>query len=151
MSIPEKRGGSLAIPDSHDDLLMQKTPGILSTVRAKDGLISANPVGFLWDGECIRISTLKNRLKVKNLQADPRATLCIMSQNDVMHYIELRCKAELVDDSDKSFFIEQFTYMAGYPPPEGMDPPDVERVTIVLHIEQVSNPSMYGGRFHKDK
>lgn len=149
MSNPVKRGASLAIPDSHLDLMTQQTPGVLSTIRHSDGLISSNPVGFLWDGEVVRVSTLKDRMKYKNLLADSRVSLCISSPQDVMHYIELRGRAELLDDPDRSQFIEQFTRMAGTAPPAGMDPPDAERVTIVIHIEQVSCPQLYGGRFNK--
>lgn len=147
MSDPQK---PVVIPDTHLDLLTQLNPAVLSTIRHSDGLISSNPVGYLWDGEVVRISTLKSRLKYKNLLADPRATLCITSPKDGMHYIELRGTAELVDDPDRSQFVDQFTRMAGYPPPENLDAPGSERVTIVMHIEQVSCPRLYGGRFNKE-
>ena len=137
------------IPDSHLDLMTQLNPAVISTIRHTDGLISSNPVGYVWDGEVIRISTLKSRMKYKNLLADPRVTLCITSVQDGMHYIELRGRAELLDDPDRTLFVEQFTRMAGRPPPDNLDAPGSERVTIVIHIEQVSCPELYGGRFNK--
>ena len=39
----------------------------VSTIRHQDGLISTNPVGFDWDGEFVRLSTLKSRVKYRNL------------------------------------------------------------------------------------
>ena len=47
------------IPEPSHALLKSSAFAMLSTIRAKDDLISTNPVGFVWDGECIRISTLK--------------------------------------------------------------------------------------------
>jgi PPOX class probable F420-dependent enzyme len=46
----------------------------LTTVRA-DGTPMPTPVWFLWDGETILIYTLHDSLKLRNLAANPRATL----------------------------------------------------------------------------
>ena len=35
----------------------------------------------------------------------------------------------------------------GDEPPADMDPPDAERVIITIHPQQVSSPTLYGGRF----
>ena len=59
------------VPQSHLHILETAIQGMLSTIRHKDGLISTNPVGFDWDGEFVRISTLKARVKYANLLADP--------------------------------------------------------------------------------
>ena len=63
--------------------------GCLSTLRHTDGRISTNPVSYRWNGAEIEISTLKERMKYKNMVADPRATLCVVSPRDPMHYVEL--------------------------------------------------------------
>lgn len=39
---------------------------MVSTIGYKDGLISTNPVTFDWDGEHVRLSTLKSRVKYRN-------------------------------------------------------------------------------------
>ena len=121
--------------------------GILTTVR-KDGLLSANPVSFYMDDSGIRISTLKSRMKYKNVQNDPRVVFCLWSFDNPMHYIELRGNATLEDDPDKALFKKQFQRgMGGELPPEDLDGPDEERVVIRLHISQISSPVIYGGRF----
>lgn len=132
----------------YDELLRSNFVGLLSTIRAADGLISTNPVGFVWDGECIRISTLKSRLKYSNLAANPLATFCVMSPKNLMAYLEVRGHATLTDDKDRSFARRQFMLgSGGMEPPADMDAPHAERVIIQIHPQQVSSPKLYGGRF----
>ena len=132
----------------YDALLRSTFFGMLSTIRHTDGLISTNPVGFVWDGESIRISTLKSRLKYKNVLANPLATFCVISPKNPMSYVEVRGHATVQDDHDRSFARLQFmTGSGGQEPPADMDAPHAERVIIQLQPSQVSSPKLYGGRF----
>lgn len=141
---------NVAIPEGSHALLEKSAFAMLSTIRAKDGMISTNPVGFVWDGECIRISTLKSRVKYKNIEADPRVSLCVVDTKNIMDYIEIRGLATLTNDPDNSFSRRQFMAgTGGMEPPEDMDPPGSERVIITIHPKQVSSPTLYEGRFDK--
>ena len=138
----------IAIPEHQHELLAESFFGTLSTIRTKDGLISSNPVGYVWDGQRIQISTLKSRIKYRNLLADSRVAFCVISNTHIMNYVEIRGRASLEDDLDRSFSREQFRRASGgEEPPEDMDPPDAERVIITIHPQQVSAPTLYGGRF----
>lgn len=140
----------IAIPEQHHEFLASQGMGILTTLR-KDGVLSSNPVAYLWNGECIRISTLKSRLKYKSLAADERVAFCVWNFQNPMQYLEIRGTASLEDDPDKHFFIEQFKAgMGGQEPPADMDPPEAERAIIRLHPSKVSSPTLYGGRFDRD-
>lgn len=133
---------------SYDTLLRSSNLALLSTIRHNDGLISTNPVGFVWDGECIRISTLKSRIKYKNLVANPLVTFCLISPKNIMSYIEVRGHATLEDDADRSFARLQFVLgSGGQEPPADLDPPEAERVIIKIHPQKISSPTLYGGRF----
>ena len=123
--------------------------GTLSTIRYSDGFISSNPVGYTWNGKEIEISTLKDRMKYKNLVADPRATFCVISPADHMSYVELRGTVRIEDDINKQYLRGQFKQHTGDDLPEDLDPPDAERVVLYLLPEQVSSPVLYGGRFDK--
>lgn len=134
----------------HDALLRSTNLAMLSTVRARDGLISTNPVGFVWDGERIRISTLKSRLKYQNIAANPVVAFCLVEPSNPTQYLEVRGHATLEDDPDRSFSRLQFvTGSGGQEPPADMDPPEAERAIIVIHPLQVSSPTLYGGRFDR--
>lgn len=140
----------ITIAETYHSLLENSLFGFLSTMRERDGFISTNPVGFVWDGEHIRISTLKSRIKYQSLAADARVTFCLMSNKDIMNYIEVRGYATLQDDADRSFSRTQFMRATGEEPPADLDPPGAERAIITIHPHKVSSPRLYGGRFHKD-
>ena len=112
------------IPATHVGILETALLAMASTIRHKDGLISTNPVGFDWDGEFVRLSTLKSRVKYRNLVANPQITFCVVDPQMPTRYIEIRGVAELTDD------------------PEG---------TVIIRIipTQVSTPTLYGARLDR--
>ena len=126
------------IPDHILDIFADKPVGIITTVRP-DGLLSTNPVAVtLRDGE-VWVSTTKDRRKHRNLLVDPRVTLCVLDRNNPNRYVEIRGHAELVDDPDRAVIDAIFHELTGgdrYP----FDAPGQERVTIVVHAEQISAP-----------
>jgi PPOX class probable F420-dependent enzyme len=132
------------IPESHLDI-MEGFQATVSTVRHRDGLISTTPVTFDWDGEFVRFSTLKSRVKYNNLLANPQITLCIISPSDFTRYIEIRGTAELTDDPGGEFnlaIFQRLTGMEEFP----YDEPDAQRVTVKIIPSQISTPSLYGGQ-----
>ena len=70
----------IEIPESHRGILAANSLGLLSTIRHKDGLISTNPVSHVGDGECVRVSTIKGRVKYDKLLADSRGTFCVVDR-----------------------------------------------------------------------
>lgn len=128
------------IPESHHDILESKCSPVACTQRP-DGRLSANPVSIVWDGEFVRFSTLKDRAKYRNLSADPRIALCLIHPDNPLHYIEIRGRASLQDDSDRCFvnsIAKKYMGLDEFP----YDPPDAERVTVTVHSEQISTPVM---------
>lgn len=135
------------VPESHLDI-MQELHGSVSTIRAKDGLISTNPVVFDFDGSYVRFSTLKSRVKYKNLLADPRITFCVVSRQDMTKYVEIRGTAILDDDPTGSFQLMLWQRMTGLDSFD-LDPEGAQRVTVTIVPEQVSTPLLYGGQLGK--
>jgi PPOX class probable F420-dependent enzyme len=135
------------IPGQYHPFLEAHFLAMLTTLRP-DGMLSTNPIGYVWDGRHIRVSTLKSRMKYKNILRDDRICFCVQSPTNPMDYLEVRGHATVEDDPDRSFFREQFMRgMGGEEPPADLDPPDAERVIIVIHPKQVSAPKVYGDRF----
>ena len=133
-----------SVPDSHKAILETAVFAFVSTIRVKDQLISTNPVGFDWDGETFRFSTLKSRIKYRNLQADSRITICVLDPVNPTRYVEIRGHAELADDPDGS--LNQKIYRKNMGRDFDLDEPDAERVIVTVVAEQVSTPMLYGGR-----
>lgn len=128
------------IPEAFHDILTDKPIGHLATIRP-DGQLSVNPVGLLWDGEHVRVSTVKTRQKYKNLAADPRVAISIPHRNNPNRYIEIRGRAELTDDPGRTFINSIARFYMGvdeYP----FDKPGDERATITIHAEAVSTPAI---------
>lgn len=145
-----KRIQKAEIPEAARQLLEENSLGIMTTIRHSDGRMSSNPVGYVWTGEALGVSTLKSRMKYRNLLSNPMITLCVIANDDLTRYVEIRGHATLEDDEDRSFLRRQFIRQSGGDePPDDMDPPGAERVTIWIHPEQVSSPVLYGGRFGK--
>ncbi len=138
----------IELPETHKMVLAANSIGVMSTLRKKDGRISTNPVGYVWDGESVRVSTIKGRVKYHNLIENPMVTFCVVDRDDHMRYVEMRGFATIEEDPDRSFLRSTFV-SAGMEPPEDLDPPGTERVIVRIHPQQSSSPFLYGGRFHQ--
>lgn len=136
----------VTIPEEVHPILSGEMFATLTTVRP-DGSLSTNPVSFTFDHERVRISTLKSRKKYRNLRGDDRVALCVMSSANPMSYVEIRGRATLEDDPDRTYLREQWmAHSGGMEPPADLDPPHEERVTIVITPTAVSSPTLYEGR-----
>ena len=132
------------IPDTHVGILQTALLATVSTISHRDGLISTNPVGFDWDGEYVRLSTLKSRLKYRNLMANPQVTFCAVDPKVPSRYIEIRGYAELSDDPERALSKKMVGRMSGKE--QDLDEPGAERVIIKIVPTHVSTPTLYGGR-----
>jgi PPOX class probable F420-dependent enzyme len=129
-------GERSVIPDSARSMLKGLPLGYLATVRP-DGGMSVVPVGVVLDQDVLRISTPARTFKIRNLERDPRVTVCIPDPDDARQYVQIRGTAELVDDADRSFInwiAREFLGADDYP----YEPPRVRRKIIVVHPEHVS-------------
>jgi PPOX class probable F420-dependent enzyme len=59
------------------ELLEARLVGILATLRPGDGVVDAVPMWYAVDGEVVVLATGSRSRKVRNLEADPRATLVL--------------------------------------------------------------------------
>jgi PPOX class probable F420-dependent enzyme len=89
------------IPDTHKDLLGAQV-AVLGTIGAS-GRPQLTATWFLAEGDTVKISLNTSRQKVKNLQADPKASLLILDPGNPYRYVELRGQAEITPDPDYVF------------------------------------------------
>lgn len=88
---------SLPIPASHLDLLTRPIHGVLTTMMP-DGQPQSSLVWCDFDGECARVNTTAERQKGRNMAANPRVTLLVVDPEDTSRYIEIRGRAQLVEN-----------------------------------------------------
>lgn len=137
-----------AIPDSHKSIMETAIVAMLSTIRHRDGMISTTPMGFDWDGETLRFSTLKGRIKYRNIQHDPRIAVCIVDPTNITRYIEIRGVAELQDDPGGNLNKRMFKRQTGKE--FDLDEPGAERVIVTVVPYKVSTPLLYGGKLEDE-
>ena len=92
---------STSIPDNYRDLLSAEV-ATLSTI-GPDGRPQSSEVWFLAEGDTVSISLNSSRQKMKNLLANPAASLLILDLGMPYRYLELRGDAEISPDPDYVF------------------------------------------------
>jgi PPOX class probable F420-dependent enzyme len=85
---------TLPIPDTHLDLLTRPVCGVLTTMD-RYGRPRSSLVWVDHDGTCACINTTVERLKGRDLVANPRLSLLVVDPDDTSRFIQIRGDAEL--------------------------------------------------------
>src|SRR5215218_3907446 len=98
-----------------------------------DGRPQSSVIFVKRDGDTVMFSTIKGRLKTRNMTRDPRVSLLVLSH--AAHWVEIRGTAEITDDPEKVLLHEMYNrYMGGKaPPPE----PEAERLIVRVTPEKL--------------
>lgn len=108
------------------DLIDGPHSAILSTINA-DGRPQSSVIFVKYDGDTVMFSTIKGRLKTRNMIRDPRVSLVVASTADG-RYVEVRGRAEITDDPENTLGHEMYArYMGGASHP---DEPGAERLIV---------------------
>ena len=122
------------IPDSHKGLLSAQV-GVLGTIGAS-GRPQLSAVWFLAEDDTVKISLNTTRQKVKNLQAEPKASFLIFDPENPYKYVELRGDAEVTPDDDYSFADKLGAKYGGADMRE-RDQPGETRVVVTINPARV--------------
>ena len=77
------------IPASHRDLVECPPAAALTTVM-RDGSPQTAGVWCDFDGECVRVNTMRGFAKERNMRRDPRVTLLCYDPRQPLRYLEVR-------------------------------------------------------------
>ncbi|WP_028927474.1 PPOX class F420-dependent oxidoreductase [Pseudonocardia acaciae] len=110
---------------------------VLATANA-DGRPQSSVIFVKRDGDQVVFSTIKGRLKTRNMTRDPRVSLLVHSTAEDepgSFYVEIRGRVEITEDPEKTMLHEMYDrYMGGAtPPPE----PEAERLIVRITPEKV--------------
>jgi PPOX class probable F420-dependent enzyme len=99
-----------------------------------DGHPQSSVIFVKRDGDSAVFSTIKGRLKTRNMTRDPRVSLLVIDK-EKGRYVEIRGTVEITDDPEKRLLYEMYDrYMGGMaPPPE----PDAERLIVRITPQKV--------------
>jgi len=79
--------------------LSEQHHGVLSTLL-KDGRPHPTPIAFAYREGVAEFSMTWDRVKARNLQRDPRATLCVLPESSFYPYLCAEGEAALIEDPD---------------------------------------------------
>ena len=77
------------IPASHRDLVECPPVAALTTVMP-DGYPQTSVVWCDFDGDCVRVNTMRGFAKERNMRRDPRVTLLCYDPREPLRYLEVR-------------------------------------------------------------
>jgi PPOX class probable F420-dependent enzyme len=123
-----------SIPESHRDLLNEQVL-TLGTISPGGGP-QLSVVWFLAEGDTIKLSLNTRRQKVKNLQANPAASVIITGAANPYKYVEIRGDAEITPDDDYKFADEIGAKYGGADLRE-RDQPGDKRVVVTIRPAHV--------------
>ena len=89
--------GSVAIPESHLDLLTRPVHGVLTTMEP-NGQPQSSLVWVDFDGQCAVVNTTLERRKGRNMAANPKVSLLVVDPDNTGRFIQIRGLAELLTE-----------------------------------------------------
>ena len=122
----------MQLNDATKDLLDGPHTAVLATAN-NDGRPQSSVIFIKREGDTVVFSTIKGRLKTRNMARDPRVSLLVLA--NAGRYVEIRGTVDITDDPDKLLLNEMYRrYMGGMaPPPE----PDAERLIVRITPEKL--------------
>jgi PPOX class probable F420-dependent enzyme len=120
------------LTDAARELIDGPHTAILSTAN-RDGRPQSSVIFVKPAGGTVVFSTIRGRLKTRNMERDPRVSLLILARSG--RYVEIRGHVDITDDPGKALLHEMYErYLDGAtPPPE----PEAERVVVRMHPEKL--------------
>ena len=103
------------IPATHRDLVECPPVAALSTIMA-DGSPQTSVVWCDYDGEYVRINTMRGFAKERNMRRDPRVTILAYDPRQPLRYLEVRgTVVEMTEDGAARHLDELASKYAGRP------------------------------------
>jgi PPOX class probable F420-dependent enzyme len=103
------------IPPSHRDLVECPPVAALTTVMA-DGYPQTSVVWCDFDGECVRVNTMRGFAKERNMRRDTKVTLLCYDPRQPLRYLEIRgTVAEMTEEGAMAHLDALASKYAGRP------------------------------------
>ncbi|MBB5853381.1 PPOX class F420-dependent oxidoreductase [Amycolatopsis umgeniensis] len=126
---------AVTLPEPVRALVDGKNFATVATLDADGGPQTSVIWVGLEDGDLV-FSATEDRLKVRNLRRDPRASVSITDAENPYRHTQLRGTVTITADPDKTLpKTLSHKYLGQDPPAEG---PEVERVIVRLRVDRIA-------------
>ncbi|KFU80900.1 PPOX class probable F420-dependent enzyme [Amycolatopsis lurida] len=126
---------AVTLPEPVRELVDGKNFATVATLDADGGPQTSVIWVGLDDGDLV-FSATEDRLKVRNLRRDPRASVSITDAENPYRHTQLRGTVTITPDPGKTLpKTLSHKYLGQDPPPEG---DDVQRVIVRLRVERIA-------------
>ncbi|MFI7116986.1 PPOX class F420-dependent oxidoreductase [Amycolatopsis sp. NPDC049868] len=126
---------AVTLPEPVRELVDGKNFATVATLDADGGPQTSIVWVGIDDGDLV-FSATEDRLKVRNLRRDPRASVSITDAENPYRHTQLRGTVTITPDPGKTLpKTLSHKYLGQDPPPEG---PEVERVIVRLQVERIA-------------
>ncbi len=123
-----------SLPDDVRRLLDDKTFVVVSTINP-DGSPQSTVLWVKRDGDDVIFSTVRGRKKTRNLERDPRASVCAFDPAQPYSYFTIDGEVTMVEDGGPELINELSLKYNGVP--YTFDPPEAVRVVCRLTPRKV--------------
>jgi PPOX class probable F420-dependent enzyme len=124
----------MALPELLTRLLDANTFVVLCTVNP-DGSPQSSVIWAKRDGDVIVFSTIRGRRKTRNMERDPRVSLCLYDPADPYVYVEIRGTVTMTEEGGPELIEELSQRYDGTSFTEGH--PDNVRVVCTVHPTKI--------------
>jgi len=124
-----------ALPSELRELIASGPMAHLSTVNA-DGSPQVTVIWIGLDGEDLVSGHMARRLKVRNMERDPRVSVTVLDSADPENYVELRGRVSMTPDVGRALDTRLSWKYDGRDP--GEDRPGAVRVVVRLVVEKAT-------------
>lgn len=122
--------------------LLQPPVFAVVTTLCADGQPQSSVVWLRADADGLVFSTIRGRLKTRNMERDPRVTVCAYDPGDPYSYVEVRGAASLAEEGGDALIDEMSRAYTGRPwTPRDGEVRVVVRVTPTKVVEHVARQS----------
>jgi PPOX class probable F420-dependent enzyme len=125
---------SVFLPDKVKNLADTVTYVTLATIRP-DGSPRMTVLWITRDGDDLLLSTVRGLAKERDIARDPRVGLMFLDQRDPYSYVEIRGRAELLEEGGRELIDRLSLKYTG--DTYQWDSPDVIRVVIRVTAEKI--------------
>jgi PPOX class probable F420-dependent enzyme len=98
----------MVLPDNVKKFLDKPNLAVLATL-SPSGRPQATPVWFMLDGNEILINTSKERVKMRNLKANPRMSVVIVDRDNPYAYVQIRGVVTSFDEKNGARDIDRLS------------------------------------------